>query len=262
MMVKDPFAEKTVSDFWISAIVFVCLSAASLGVMYLTPILPQHHRDEETNTVVRLVANIFVVMTSLVFGLMLNASRSTYEGVDKNVHAYATNMILLDRSLRSYGLGGKDARVRLRDYVTVAIADPSRADETFEAMPDRAGKALDALSDALSVIEPDNSYHEQLLLDIKQQYRSLVQQRWVLLEQSEGGVPFPLLGVLVAWLVVIFASFGYRAPHNKVVVSSFIVASFLISSAFYLVLDMNIPFDGPIQISDQPLRRVLAQMDH
>ena len=83
-----------------------------------------------------------------------------------------------------------------------------------------------------------------------------------MLEQSEGGVPFPLLGVLVAWLVVIFASFGYRAPHNKVVVSSFIVASFLISSAFYLVLDMNIPFDGPIQISDQPLRRVLAQMDH
>lgn len=250
------------NDIWISATVFICLSAASIGVMYLSPILPAHHRDEETNTVVRLVANIFVVMTSLVFGLMLNASRSTYEGVDKNVHAYATNMILLDRSLRSYGLGGKDARAKLREYITYAIADPTRADETFEAAPDRAGSTLDAIGDALAVIEPDNSYHEQLLLDIKQQYRALVQQRWTLLEQSEGGIPFPLLGVLVAWLIVIFASFGYRAPHNKVVISSFISASLLISGAFYLVLDMNIPFDGPIQISDQPLRRVLAQMDH
>lgn len=33
----------------------------------LVPKLAVHHRDEDTNTVVRLVANIFVVMTSLVF---------------------------------------------------------------------------------------------------------------------------------------------------------------------------------------------------
>jgi hypothetical protein len=40
----------------------------------------------------------------------------------------------------------------------------------------------------------------------------------------------------------------------------FTVSALLIAASVYLVLDMNIPFHGPIQISDAPLRRALAEM--
>ncbi|WP_255263658.1 hypothetical protein [Pseudomonas aegrilactucae] len=61
-------------------------------------------------------------------------------------------------------------------------------------------------------------------------------------------------------MTLIFASFGYRAPRNPMVIGMFSVSSLLIAASVYLVLDMNVPFHGPIQISDQPLRRALAEM--
>ena len=50
------------------------------------------------------------------------------------------------------------------------------------------------------------------------------------------------------------------ARRNGVVICSFLLSSTLIAAAFYLVLDMDVPFSGPIQISDAPLHRALAEM--
>jgi hypothetical protein len=83
---------------------------------------------------------------------------------------------------------------------------------------------------------------------------------WALIEQADGSIPMPLVGLLVAWPVLIFGSFGYRAPRNPVVVTSFFLASALIAGALYLILDMDSPFAGPIQISAAPLHRVIAEM--
>ena len=66
--------------------------------------------------------------------------------------------------------------------------------------------------------------------------------------------------MLVAWLMLIFASFGFRAPRNVVVVASFLVASALMAAAVYLIIDMDSPFGGPIQVSAAPLERAVAEM--
>jgi hypothetical protein len=248
------------SEIWIAITVFVCLSAASVGSMYVSAKMPVRHRDDGTAAIIKSVANIFVVMTSLVFGLMVNSSKNTFETMDNNVHAYATNLILLDRTLRTYGLSGKEARDHLLAYVEQAIANPVRADDALESRPDRAGQALDSLGDVLMTIQPADSYHQSLILDIRQQYRRLVEQRWAIIEQSQGTIPRPLIRLLLAWLILIFGSFGYGAPRNEIVFASFIVSALLIAGAFYLVLDMDVPFRGPIQVSDAPLQRALAEM--
>lgn len=247
-------------EVWAAAIVFASLFGASLAAMFISPLLPARHRDDDTNTIVRLIANIFVVMTSLVFGLMINSAKNTYAGIDSNVHAFATNMIILDRTLRNYGLGGVDARGKLAAYVQEAIARPLRPDDSMAGKPDTAGHLLDSLGDALAAVKPADSYHEAVLVDARQQYQGLVEQRWAIIEQSEGDIPKPIVAMLIAWLTLIFGSFGYRAPHNGVVTASFGIAALLIAAAFYLVLDMNGPFTGTIQISDAPLRRALTEM--
>jgi hypothetical protein len=66
--------------------------------------------------------------------------------------------------------------------------------------------------------------------------------------------------MLIAWLTIIFASYGYRAPKNAVVVSMLLISAMLISSSLYLVLDMDIPFKGPIRISYQPYHRALSEI--
>jgi hypothetical protein len=49
-----------------------------------------------------------------------------------------------------------------------------------------------------------------MLTDLRQQYHSLVEQRWRIVEQSEGAIPLPLIGMLVAWLTLIYASFAIQ----------------------------------------------------
>ena len=65
-----------------------------------------------------------------------------------------------------------------------------------------------------------------------------------MVDQSDGTIPPPLIAMLIIWLMVIFASFGYQAPRNRVVTSSFIVAALLVSAALYLILDMDAPVSG------------------
>ena len=78
--------------------------------------------------------------------------------------------------------------------------------------------------------------------------------------QARGWVAWVLGVLLTVWLVLIFASFGYRAPQNIVVIGIIILAAALISGALYLILDMDVPFSGPIQVSPAPLQRAIAEM--
>lgn len=244
----------------LAGIVFACLIGASIGTMLTYSRLPIHHRQDETNAVVRLVANIFVVMTSLVFSLMINSAKNTFESIDSNVHAFATEIIIFDRTLRTYGLEADKTKQRLAAYVEKALGSPVRIEDPL-VKGDRASEfALNEVGNSLSLLSPSDPGHIVLWSDARQQYQRIVEQRWILVEQSEGVIPRPLITMLVAWLVMIFASFGYRAPRNIIVVSMFVIAALLISASIYLVLDMDIPFSGLIQISDDPLRRALAEI--
>ncbi|WP_160009058.1 hypothetical protein [Rhizobium sp. 18055] len=247
-------------EVFLAAFVCLCLIAASIGTMLTYSKLPVHHRQDETNAVVRLVANIFVVMTSLVFSLMINSAKNTFEGIDSNVHAFATQIILFDKTLRTYGLEANETKQRLAVYVEKALGNAPPIDDPLVKGDPTSELALNEVGDSLSLLNPDDPGHIALWNDARQQYQRIVEQRWILVEQSEGVIPRPLISMLVAWLILIFASFGYRAPRNIIVVSMFVLAALLISASIYLVLDMDIPFSGLIQISDLPLHRALAEI--
>ena len=66
--------------------------------------------------------------------------------------------------------------------------------------------------------------------------------------------------MLVAWLMLIFGSFGYHAPRNHIVVATIVVSAALISIAVYFILDMDVPFAGPIQVSPAPMERAIVYM--
>ena len=240
--------------------VFVCLLGASLGALMFHGRLPAHHRHDDTQNVVRLIANIFVVMTSLVLGLMINSAKSRFDAVNRDVHTFATNLIVLDRLLLLYGPEANETRHRLVMYVERASAGPWTSRDPVLVSDKTSERLLAGLGDSLRALQPADTLRLSLWNDAREQYRKAVELRWALVEQAEGSIPWSLLGMVVAWLALIFASFGYRAPRNAVVLAGFVLASALISGALYLIVDMDSPFDGPIQISSGPLQRVLAEM--
>jgi hypothetical protein len=240
--------------------IFACLAAASLGSLAIYHKLPAHHREDETNAVVRLTANLFVVMTSLVLGLMINSARNTFESIDHNIHAFATELILMDRTLRQYGPGTDDIRELLVAYVERGVRDVTPKGETPTVANRLSELLLNEIGNRLTALTAQDTEHTALLQEARQHLQKVIEMRWVLIEQSEGAIPAPLIVMLVAWLVLIFGSFGFRAPCNAIVVGSFVLSAALIAASLYLIMDMDIPFSGPIQISRAPLERALAEL--
>jgi hypothetical protein len=246
-------------DIAVGVVVLVCLLVASLGSRALYERVPRRHRAGETESVVRLFASFFVVMTSLVLSLMLNTAKNTLEAADKSVHAYAVQLILFDRALRQYGVDETAAaRASLLAYARQAAARMAQSDPNISSTT-----ADRLLRDAIEVVQklrPPDDEHSDLKLELERRFSQIYEMRWSLVEQAEGTVPTALIVMVTLWLILIFASYGFRAPNNRFVATSFVVSSLLIAGAIYLTLDMDIPFDGLIQVSPAPLERVVAEL--
>jgi len=241
--------------FLVAGAIFLCLVAAAIGALLVSERLPTHYHHDDTHNVVRLAANVFVVTTSLVLGLLLNSSKNTFESIDRNVHALATDLVVLDRSLRHYGPEASEVRQRLAAYVREAISG-TWPEKGSPVLDDRvAERLLEDVGNALMAIRPADSARSELWHEAYVNLQNVIKRRWTLIEGSEGTVPAAFLVMLTAWLVVIFASFGYRAPQNAVVLTTLVVAAFLSAASIYLMLDMEDAFSGPIQIAPDPLLR-------
>lgn len=246
------------NEIRIAIFAFLCLTAASLSALFFYHRLPEHQRRGDTQQVLHLIANIFVVMTSLVLGLMISSAKTRFDAVHQDVHSYATELILLDRMLFLYGPQAGDTRQKLLAYTERAAnghwtAEGGLSDKTSERLLEDVGASLRNLQPAQ---EPQLSIWN----DMRDQYRKVLELRWSLVEQAEGSLPRPLMLMVVAWLVLIFAVFGFRAPRNAIVVIGFVAAAALIGGAIYLIVDMDAPFEGPIQVSSAPLQRALTEM--
>jgi hypothetical protein len=231
--------EKKLSEFVVTVVAFVSMIGAALLGFFSATRLPSEHLQDDTRGVVRLVANLFVVMTSLVLGLMLNSAKNTFETNNRDIRTLATELILWDRTMRALGPEAEDARRHLVEYVQISLNE----DNILQEDP-QAEASLEAAGTSLRAIRVSDPQKIALWNDARQLYREVVRQRWVVLDEYGGTIPRPLITVVILWLAIIFASFGYRAPRNTIVTASFLLAALLISATLYLILDMDTPFSS------------------
>jgi hypothetical protein len=70
----------------------------------------------------------------------------------------------------------------------------------------------------------------------------------------------PFLVVLVFWLALIFASFGLFAPTNSTIIGALIACALSVAGAIFLILELDRPFQGLLQISSAPLTSTLKHL--
>jgi protein-S-isoprenylcysteine O-methyltransferase Ste14 len=86
--------------------------------------------------------------------------------------------------------------------------------------------------------------------------------RWALIQGDESSIPAPFLVVLVFWLTVLFVTFGLFSPPNGTVITILVICAASIAAALFLIVELDRPFNGLIQISSKPLRDALGQLGH
>jgi hypothetical protein len=86
------------------------------------------------------------------------------------------------------------------------------------------------------------------------------QARWLLVEADESSIPQPFLVVLVFWLSAIFAALGLFAPRNATVYAVLFVCALSVSTAILMILEMDQPFEGIVQVPNAPLVSAVDEM--
>jgi len=252
-----------VSAVIVAAIVFVCVSAGAVLGLFLRGLLPGHHLGEDTKDVVRLATGLVATMAALVLGLLVASAKGSYDAQKSGLDEITANVTLLDRTLGQYGPAAQEARGILRRTVAGAIAKLWPADAT--AVPTLGAAETTAGGESfyarILALAPATDAQRVLHAQALRIAADLAHGRLLLVAQQETApISAVFLVILTSWLVVLFASFGLFAPRNATVMIALLIAALSVSGAVFLILELERPFGGVIQISSAPLRNALAQL--
>lgn len=245
----------------------ICFGAILIGTFagfYTARRLPEHHLDKTTEDAFKMAWGIVATMSALVLGLLLSSAKESYDFVKSEMTQSAAKIILLDQYLDSYGPETKYARKELRQRVAIRIQQIWPDDGT--AAPASAvlesGREMRAVLERINELTPATDIQRTLQSQTQQITGDLMLTRWLMVEQSRDSLPIAFFLVLVSWLSMLFFGIGLFAPFHRTVILTVVLCNLTVSSAIFLINELNRPLDGYIQIPSAPMREALKYLNH
>jgi hypothetical protein len=243
-----------------AVVVAVCLVAAVWLGTRIRRLLPEHHLGADTKDAVKLAIGLVATMSALVLGLLVSSAKSSYDTTRGEVIQMAAKVAFLDRVLSVYGPEAGAPRIQFRAVVEQIVHQMWSEEEGGLAGLAANTSAGDAFYGALQSLSPKDDTQRSLKAQAISLGIELGQLRTLLVAQSVPSISKPLLVVVIAWLVVILIGFGTVAPPNATAMLSLMVAALSVSGAIFLILELDRPLTGAIQISSEPVRSALIQL--
>ena len=199
-------------------------------------------------------------MAGLVLALLITGAQNTFNDKRSELINMSAKIVYLDEILADYGAETNEARALLRRSVISIIDEywPGDASQHVGLEPDMTNAKV-LYSKIRSLVprsDDQRSLRDKALtasFDVGQLRDSL------LVEQSRSipGAFRIVIVLLVFWLASIFFSLGIYAPPNSTVVAILVLFALLVAIAFFLIIDLNLPFEGVLRIPSTPLTEAL-----
>jgi hypothetical protein len=258
------------SPIAIGLIVLAFILGGALFGVFMRAVIPEEHLNSEAKEAVKLGTGLIATMTALVLGLVTASAKNSFDSLDQGIKHAAANILALDRILARYGPETNQIRASLRRVVAWrhdTIWPPATTPETSQPAqqatidPFESTPALEGIAGQISALAPQNDAQRWLRTQALNRIEVILKVRWLAFGDGTLSIPIPFLVALVFWLTVLFASFGLFAPRNATVLIVLFVCALSVSSAIFLILEMDRPFDGIIRVSDAPIRYALSYMN-
>jgi hypothetical protein len=250
-----------VSPIIIALYTFAFIFGGSLVGLILRKLLPDHHLIDDSRDVVKLGAGLIATLAALVLGLLISSGKNSLDTMNAEMTQMGTQIIELDHNLASYGPETGEIREQLRTSVNVVLEKfypVKSAGQGHDSI--KPGGSIERMQDRIRALSPANDSQRQLQSHAQKSLSEISHARWLMIEQTESPLPIAFLIILIFWLAMLFVSFGMLAPHNGTVVAVLFVCALSVSAAIFLILEMNTPITGIINVSGAPLRNALVQM--
>lgn len=252
-------AEAIMSSLEISFVTLALVFGGALLGIALRAVLPQQHLAGDSRDVVKLGMGLIATMAALVLGLLIASAKSSFDTQNAELTELASKAVLLDRILAHYGPETQEARNMLRSSVAsvLEMVSAKAAGGPFQFGMSANGEQL---YDKIQGLSPKDDAQRSIQSQAVSILMAMGQTRLLLAAQKNNSVSLPMLVVLVAWLTIIFISFGLFAPRNLTVIVSLLVSAVSVSGAVFLILEMYSPYAGLIHVSGAPIRAALAHL--
>jgi hypothetical protein len=237
------------------------LGGALLGA-WLRATLPPHHVDDHSRDTMKLGIGLVATLTALVLGLVTASTKGTFDDLNTTIKHTAIDVLELDRVLARYGPETQEMRAGFKRAIAARIEVVWSSQSTQAARLDTSATAstVERLVDQIRALEPRTAAQRSLQARAVDQGEALLKARWSVLGALGTSVPWPFLSVLLFWLTITFACFGVLAPRNATVLCVLFVCAVSVAGAVFLVLEMDSPFEGLIQVSPEPLRYAVSRL--
>ena len=241
--------------------VFGAIMLASLAGLLLRAVLPAHHTSEASKDVIKIGMGLVVTLSAMVLGLLVASAKSSYNTKAEEIDESAARVILLDQSLRVYGDETRPIRQMLRDVMASKIALKWVEDEgDVEQGGAATNRNIDDAQRMIGALAPTTDVQRMAKAQALEIFNNLAHTRWLLVTQKGSSIPLPFLIVLVFWFAAIFGSLSLLAPRNGTVYAVIVVCALSVSSAIFLIMELDTPFEGILRISDAPLKSAITQL--
>lgn len=244
----------------VSLIVFGCIFGAAMLGMLLRGSLPEHHLSTETQSTVHLAMGFVATMAALILGLLVAGANDSYEKESTGVTQMAAKIVYLDRLLANFGPAAQPLRESYRQSVEQITRRmwPAENDEASELDP--SGLQTEKFFAELQSLKTENDLQVALKDQATAAALALGEMRWLEYEQAETSASQPMLIALVFWVAVLFASFAMYAPRNGTVVAALMLAALSVAGAIFLILELQSPFGGYLQIPNTQFLDAIAHL--
>ncbi|HKU85360.1 MAG TPA: hypothetical protein VJV77_03385 [Casimicrobiaceae bacterium] len=250
------------SSTTIAASVLAFTFVGALSGLALRTRLPSHHLEDDSRDVIRLVLGLIATVAGLVLGLLISSAHRAYDAQEAEVRQIAVHLFQLDRTLEQLGPEAAIPRRLLRqivmsevDYATTASGKGVAIDKPLQAQQQSA-----ELFDRIAGLTPKTDTQRFMQAQALRLLGNMGDTRLLLTEQARGSLSWPFLIVLSFWLTMLFVGFGLFARRNATVVTALFMGAVCVAGAVFLILELNRPYGGVIEISIEPIRNALSQM--
>ena len=242
------------SPLMLSAIIAAVLFGSCILGIFTAPLMPEAHLSVKTLERIKDARALVVGLTGLTLGLLVAGANSSFEEKAKEIKTQAANVILTDRYLRDFGPSADSAREQLRITVQKIISQVNDA-EINGSDPKKIFTNIHTgkIRGAILKLSPQGDGEAWLKSSALSALHEFSASRWRIYQEMNSNIKWPLVYVVVFWLIAIFFSIGVDTPKNVFAASGMFISAVAMAGAIYLMLEMDMPFHGYITLSAAPL---------
>jgi len=244
----------------VGLLTFAVILSGIMAGLALGERLPPHHTSAETKSVVSVSMAIVGTISALVLGLLVSNANGSYTTRAGEVTTLSAEIVRLDHFLRRYGSEADPVRDVLRHFAESKTDDlfPIASGSTIRVDNPATNQLLDQIEDMLLALHPADPHQQWLQTQSIQFAADIGATRWLLSEQNGQGMPTAFLILVVFWLTLLFASFALFPPHNLTARLALVLCAFAVSGGVEMILELEQPFAGLVEISPVPMHTAVG----